>query len=351
MKTVSIVLFNITDGHGTDRAVSQLANLLAASGDYRINVISCLSKPEDRSYFDLHPAVTLYNLGFALKTKLDYFGIIRRIAQICRQTQTDFVLGTTHALNSILIGVRMRHLKRIACEHMNYDAAPLYSRAIRRIAYKKLDALVLLTESDRAHYRFHPKTCVIPNAIPTQTASASLKNPVFLAIGRYTEQKGFDLLIEAFSKMHPAAPQWQLRIVGSGEDEPQYRRLIEKYGLTDAVCLVPPTKQIAEEYLNAGVYVLSSRWEGFGLVLAEAKSFGLPSVAFNCKEGPADILRDGTDGFLVPPNDIDALANRMAQLANDETLRARFGQAAKQDAVRYAPETIFQKWDALFRSF
>ena len=139
--------------------------------------------------------------------------------------------------------------------------------------------------------------------------------------------------------------------MGSGEDEPKYRSLIQKYGLEAAVTLVPPTKQIAEEYLHAGIYVLSSRWEGFGLVLAEAKSFGLPSVAFNCKEGPADILHDGIDGYLVPPNDVNALANRMAQLANDETLRIQMGMAAMQDAVRYAPETIFQKWDALFRNF
>lgn len=348
MKSVAILIGNITLGNGTERAVSNLANSLSLYGDYFVHIISCSSVQGSSPYFLLNDKIIVHHIGITLSNKFNYFQLRREVIYICKNNKIDFLLGTTHSLNSILAGINILGLKVIACEHMNYFAAPWYSRIIRRFAYKKLDAVVLLTEKDRTHYSFCKHTFVIPNCVPQQETRSSCDNKVILAVGRYTKQKGFDMLIQAFSLIHELIPDWRLRIVGQGEDEYLLKKLIVNYNLSDSIDLIPPTKAINKEYINAGIFALSSRWEGFVLVLTEAKSFGLPSVSFDCPEGPSDILIDKVDGFLVPPNDIKEFSQKLLKLAVDADLRKKFGIAAKEDIKRLSPIGVFEKWNSLF---
>lgn len=350
MKTISIIIQDISRGNGTERAVTNLVNSLCAYGDYKVHIISCCSSQSDSPYFELDGTVTVHHLGISLTRKRNCIRIKCAVEKICDESKTDFLLGTTHALNSVMACVRVRGLKKVACEHMVYAAAPFYSRLARRLAYPRLDAVVLLTNADAGHYGFidQKKRYVIPNSVPQTEESAACENKIMLAVGRYTRQKGFDMLIRAFAMVHRRIPGWTLRIVGQGEDEGLLRSLIQENSLEDKVELVPPTKDIKAEYLRAGMFVLSSRWEGFVLVLTEAKDAGLPSVAFNCPEGPADILRDGRDGFLVEPGNMEEFGERIVRLANDDGLRKEFGRAAKEDIKRLSPESVFALWDRLF---
>lgn len=351
MKTVSIIIGDISKGNGTERAVTNLVNSLCEYGKYKVNILSCSSHDSDTPYFELNNSITVYHLGLSLAKKLNYIVLQKKIKKICIETKTDFLLGTTHALNSIMAGIKVKGLKKIACEHMVYAAAPVYSRIARRFAYPKLDAVVLLTENDKKSYSFCKNTYVIPNSVPQIEESALCENKILLGVGRYTKQKGFDMLIKAFSLVHEQLPEWKLRIVGKGEDEDLLKNLIQENGLQGKVELVPPTKNIKDEYLRAGMYVLSSRWEGFVLVLTEAKAAGLPAVSFRCPEGPADIIKDGKDGFLVDPENIEQFSQRIVQLAKDENLRKQFGHAAKEDIKRLSPQTVFLLWDKLFKGF
>ncbi len=350
MKNVAFIIGNFSHGNGTERAVTNLANSLCEYGDYSVEIISCETDNGAVPYFEIDKSVKIHHLNLSLAKKSNYLKVSRRITAICKDEKIDFLLGTTHALNSIMALIHLVGLKKIACEHMNYAAAPLYSRIARCFAYPKLDAVVLLTKADAAHYTFidKKKKFVIPNSVPIHKESSDCKNKVMLAIGRYTYQKGFDMLIDAFNIAHSECPEWKLRIVGGGEDKELLKAKISEYKLENAVELVPFTKNIQAEYLNAGMYVLSSRFEGFVLVLVEAKDAGLPSVAFNCPEGPADIICDGKDGFLVEPNNIAEFAKRMADLANDEPLRKKFGAYGKKDVKRLSPEAVFKMWDKLF---
>lgn len=349
MAVISIIIGDISKGNGTERAVTNLANSLCTYGDYKVNILSCSSKTLDVLYFELHSSIRTYNLNISLGKKINYFKLQSEIRKVCIETQTNFLLGTTHALNSIMVGIKIKGMKKIACEHMNYAADPIYSRIARRYAYPKLDAVVLLTENDRKNYMFCKNTYVIPNSVPQMTESSTCENKILLAIGRYTKQKGFDMLVNAFALVHKQMPDWKVRIIGQGEDEGLLKKLIKDNDLQDKIELIPPKKNIKDEYLQAGMYVLSSRWEGFVLVLIEAKSAGLPSVSFDCPEGPADILRDGTDGFLVEPENIEEFGSRILQLASDEKLRKEFGHAAKEDIKRLSPEKVFYEWDRLFK--
>lgn len=346
---ITIVLGGISDGNGTDRAVVNLANSLCEySNDYKVQLVSCCTPKGTKSYFELNENIKLYNLDLNIQNKFAYVKLIKLLNQICNETHTDFLLGTTHAFNSILPFVKCNGIKRIGCEHMNFDAAPFYSKIARRFAYPKLNAVILLTEADRKHYSFCKNTYVIPNCVNIYEESSTCKNTIMLAVGRYTYQKGFDMLIDAFSIAKEKCPGWKLRIVGGGEDEELLRKKIKIYHLEDKVELVPFTKNIKSEYLNAGMYLLSSRFEGFVLVLVEAKEAGLPTVAFNCPEGPADIVCNGKDGFLVEPNNINEFAKYMIKLANDEQLRKQFGAYGKEDIKRISPENVFNLWNDLF---
>ncbi len=348
MKNIAIIIGNFSRGNGTERAVTNLANSLCAYGEYSVEIISCETNDGTVPYFEIDKSIKIHNLALSLAKKSNYLRIARQISAICKKEKTDFLLGTTHALNSIMTLVHLANLKKIACEHMNYAAAPFYSRIARRFAYPKLDAVVLLTNADRAHYSFCRNTFVIPNCIPIHKESSDCKNKIMLAVGRYTYQKGFDMLIDAFNIAHSECPDWKLRIVGGGKDEGLLKAKITGYKLENSVDLVPFTKNIQAEYLNAGLYVLSSRFEGFVLVLIEAKDAGLPTVAFNCPEGPADIVCDGKDGFLVEPNNVSDFAKRMVELANNEMLRKQFGAYGKEDVKRLSPESVFKMWDKLF---
>ena len=349
MKNVAIIIGNFSHGNGTERAVTNLASSLCAYGDYSVKIISCETNNDAVPYFKIDKDVKIYHLNLSLAKKSNYLKIARKINSLCKDEIIDFLLGTTHALNSIMVLINLPNLKKIACEHMNYAAAPFYSRIVRRFAYPKLDAVVLLTNADAAHYTFidKKKKFIIPNSVTIHNESSDCKNKVMLAVGRYTYQKGFDMLIYAFYLAHLECPDWKLRIVGGGEDEELLKVKIAEYKLENSVELVPFTKNIQAEYLNAGMYVLSSRFEGFVLVLVEAKDAGLPTVAFNCPEGPADIVCDGKDGFLVKPNNIAEFANRMTELAKDESLRKKFGAYGKKDVKRLSPEAVFKMWDKL----
>src|SRR5690606_10968225 len=135
-----------------------------------------------------------------------------------------------------------------------------------------------------------------------------------IAAGRFRGQKGFDMVIPAWAKAVEKHPDWHLRIFGSGERRAQLRNLIEKHHMYNHSVLLGVTDQLDEELAKASMYVLSSRFEGLPMVMLEAMSHGLPVVSFDCPTGPADVLTDGKEGLLVPPEDVDGLARAMSRL-------------------------------------
>ena len=213
---------------------------------------------------------------------------------------------------------------------------------------RRFDRFVVLTEEDKAYWGNLPNIAVIPNANTFATdRTADLDSRRVIAIGRYTHQKGFERLIEAWSLLAKDFPDWRLDIIGSGEEEGPLQTLIDKRRLNGLVSLTKPTKAIGQVYANASLLALSSRYEGLPMVLLEAQAFGLPIVAFACKCGPRDIVEEGETGFLVEEGDVEGLARQMAVVMRDEDLRKRMGAKAKRAAGRYAEEEVMRKWEAL----
>ena len=211
----------------------------------------------------------------------------------------------------------------------------------------RLQHFVVLSHEDAAAWPELKNLVVIPNSIhsfPQTTASMDTFRVV--AAGRYTHQKGFDLLLQAWAEIEEKHPQWHLDIYGSGDATP-YRNLIQTLGLHHVICH-DQTPNLQSEMLASSVFAFSSRYEGFGLVLAEAMACGLAVVSFACPCGPRDIINDGNDGLLVPPEDIKAFASALDKLMGDEALRVRLSQAARVSSQRFSEENIMQQWKKLF---
>ncbi|MBN2725410.1 MAG: glycosyltransferase family 4 protein [Deltaproteobacteria bacterium] len=216
---------------------------------------------------------------------------------------------------------------------------------------RKFDKVVLLTKKDQKNYPDLTNTIVIPNSLHKIPAiSSMLTNKKVLAIGRLNHQKGFDYLIQAWSIVIKSAPDWKLVIVGSGEDKLLLQNMIRNLRLEDSITIKPPTDKIENEYLESSIFVLSSRYEGFGLVLIEAMSYGVPCVSFDCPCGPDEIIQDKIDGLLVPVENLTKLADELILLMNNRDLLIKMGKKAKENVTRFKDDIILEKWISLYNS-
>ena len=219
-------------------------------------------------------------------------------------------------------------------------------RFLNKIKY--YDRLVVLTEEDRKDWGRKDNIVVIPNALtfyPKESADLSI--PRVIAVGRLSAQKGFDRLIAIWAEIEPYFPDWKLTIIGSGELQDTLERQIGLLKLK-SVEICPPRAEIIREYLGSSVYVLTSRHEGFPMVLHEAMACGLPVVAYTCKCGPRDIIQDRQDGFLIEEGDENEFVKRLSQLMADSSLRQKVGNEARRNIIRFALPSVMKKWENLF---
>ena len=188
----------------------------------------------------------------------------------------------------------------------------------------------------------------IPNAVPRVPGTPrDERQKVVLGAGRLTWQKGFDLLIDAFVPIAREHPDWQLRIYGDGNREQRLRRRILRHGVYNNVFLMGATQRLGEFMSRASLFALSSRYEGFGMVIVEAMSKGLPVVSFDCPRGPAEIIEPGRDGILVPPQDVAGMTQALLELIHESDKRKQYGAAAVEKAQKFEISAIGSQWEGL----
>lgn len=215
----------------------------------------------------------------------------------------------------------------------------------------RLDALVLLTKEDANSWEGVTKTFVIPNPTPFYPKeSSTCESHKAICVGRLNEQKGYEYLIDAWAIVSKRYPDWILNAYGSGEIKEDLQSRIDERGISEKLILNEPTSQIIEKYLESSLYIMSSRYEGFPMVLLEAMSCGLPCVSFNCPNGAKDLIENGKNGFLVDYLNVNELAEAICLLIDKESLRKQFGQEAKEDVQKYLPDSIMMLWVDLFES-
>lgn len=245
-------------------------------------------------------------------------------------------------------------VSRVTQEHISFRGRSSWARKALRSVAADLDALLTLTEEDRELWRKalgDTGTLVeaIPNASPFEVGEpAPLESKIVIAAGRLSNQKGFDRLVPAFAKVAEKFPDWQLHIYGTGPDKRKLRRAIREADVGENVILKGLVPGLEEEFRNASIYAMSSRYEGLPMVLLEAMSQGLPIVSFDCPEGPRQLITDDVNGLLVREGDVDALADALLRLIEEPSERHRMGLAGLERAQNYTAEAVVTRWEELF---
>jgi glycosyltransferase involved in cell wall biosynthesis len=265
------------------------------------------------------------------------------------------LIATRPGLNILAADLAVPGLITVGVEQMNLRS---HAKKLRRVMirrYRKLDGLAVLTSQDMERYEraFNggaPPMWRIPNTVrDVEPPQADMSAKRIFAAGRFTSQKGYDMLIAAFAPVAAAHPDWELKLCGRGVWTERLTRMVDELGLTGRVTLAGPTDDVPGEMAQASIYALSSRFEGFPLVLIEAMSKGMAVVAFDCPTGPADIVADHENGLLVPRKDVDAFSAALMEMVEDEELRRRCGAAAVETAREYTMSAIGPRWDEMLQ--
>lgn len=321
MKRICFFIGDLNNSGGTERVSSVITSELQRRG-YQIHMLSlqCGGKP----FFELADGIQVDHLfSTAGRGMLRLPLAIFRLRRYLQQHQIDILIGVESMLALYIlpavIGLKVRH---ICWEHFNYNVylGKASRRLARKLAARFADDVVTLTERDKqlwlANTTCKANITAIPNpvtiSLPTEMNPHKAK--LFLAVGRLTYQKGFDLLLHAWAQVAPLYPDWRLRIVGDGEDKTMLEQLRRELNIETSTELVPKTNNIAAHYQEAAFFVMSSRFEGLPLVLIEAQAYGLPVVSFDCDTGPAEIIQNS--GWIVKPNSIHAFSKSCKEAIN-----------------------------------
>lgn len=362
-KVVCFFIHNISNSGGTERVTTLIANQLSRN-DYSVRIISMFSD-DNQACFELDKAVTIHTLFEQRVRGLFSFPLVFwRLRKKLRQTSADVIINVDSILAFYSIPVSRlpgRRIRNVSWEHFNYriTLGKTLRSVARTMAAKYGDDVVTLTARDKtlwqkAHANLR-RVVAIANPAPktTQRVDGQRHNSkVVVAVGRFTPQKGFDLLIQAFDRVRRARTDWVLQIVGDGEDRDALAASIETLSLTEWITLVPATSDIGSVYRAAGVYVMSSRFEGLPMVLLEAASAGLPIVAFDCDTGPAEIVTPEL-GWLCEADNPDALASTLLvamETFEDPSAYQRMSRAASARAEHFDIDRITLKWIELLET-
>lgn len=221
-----------------------------------------------------------------------------------------------------------------------------------KLSINRYNSIVVLTEQDKnENWENNKKIIAIPNPIKSLPYKTStIENKKVIAAGRLTHQKNFASLIRSWNSVVNNHPDWSLEIYGNGAEYNNLLTLISNLKLEKHVFLKGHSYNILEEMANASIFTLTSTFEGFGLVIVEAMSCGLPVISYNCPCGPKDIISDGTDGFLVPLNDEQCLAEKINLLIENEALRKQMSEAALIKSQKFTAKEVISIWMNLFNT-
>jgi len=357
---ITFIIYGLGSG-GAERAVTGLANYWCHA--HEITIITLVkSKP----FYELDLKIKLRHCLEGPKQTTNIYstfsdGIKRtnRLINLLRYEQSEVVISFLMKTNMYALWAsKWLHIPCIVSERANHELnkLPKTQEKIRDFSYKFMTHLVVQTHGNKHYYEAtipSQKITVIPNGVSEslqieRSTIEKTKEHIILNVGAFRKAKAQDNLIRAFAQV--ANKNWRLVFVGDGSNLTNCINLTQQLGLTEHVQFLGAQKNISQYYAKAQIFVFTSRHEGFPNALLEALYFGVPSISSNCPHGPADMITDGENGFLVPVGDVDALAKKMQVLMNSLELREKFRNKALESTKKYEMEYIAAQWMEVIKS-
>lgn len=355
MKNICFFSGDITRSGGTERVGSVVANELVKNEEYNICFLSLWEKHQS-SFYDIAENIKRYKLFENEVSGKKILSYIKSIRKFVKSNEIDVLIDIDGILDMYSIpAVRKTKCKVISWEQFNYYQNPdgNYRKITRKWAAKWADAIVVLTDEDKGYYekelKIRGKLQRIYNPIEQgeQIKDYKAESKTIISAGRLTYQKGFDMLLDIARKVFQKHSDWKWIICGDGEDRKVLEDKITEYHLEDYVILKGNVENIEEYYQQSAMFVLTSRFEGFGLVLTEAKRMGLPCISFRCPAGPAEIIEDGVNGYLIDCFDIETMADRISELIEDNEKRISFSNNALIETDKFDIINVAKQWEKL----
>ena len=357
---ITLVIYSLNAG-GAERVMSTMANFWAEK-NWTVNLLT-LDSPDAQPFYKLHPAVRHRALGLASVSKNPLAAMARNLHRVrllrraIRETEPDVVLSSMSQTNVLTLfatgGMKVPVIVREA-NNPYLSAIGKQWILLRRWTYRKAARVVLLSQDSLSYFSDAVKrrAMVIPNPvmIAAQSRSANSSNgelKTIIAMGRFVPQKGFEMLLQAFARIAEKHPGWSLEILGDGPLRAELESLAEKLGVAAHVRMPGVTKEPWDKLRQADLFVMSSRFEGFPNALCEAMACGLPAISFDCRTGPAEIIRNGVDGVLVPAENVGALGDAMERLMNDPKQREALAARAPEVLERFGLQKVMGIWETV----
>lgn len=353
MKNICFLIGNLNNSGGTERVTSLIANNLVRQG-YNTYILSL--NEGDSPFFELHQDIKIHSIhSQKLSMKRHYINTVINIRKFVKKhkIETLIVVDSMACIFTIPALFRLK-LNHICWEHFNF--LNNNNRKLRDIG-RKLAALfcskvITLTQKDKILWETHLKNIKaeiisLPNPTPYGGLfhTPNKDSKIILTIGRLVHVKGYDLLIDVWANICKLNQEWSLKIVGSGEEEEKLKMKVKQLNISHRVIFVPENKNIEEHYKTSAFFCLSSRYEGFPMVLLEAQSFGLPLIAFDCNTGPSDIINHRENGFLVNNQDVKDLEKYLLEAINlDSDTYHQFCRNSRSRALNFSLDKIVTKW-------
>lgn len=348
---------------GLERVLSIKASYFVDNMGYEVDVITLNSLGESL-FYPFSSKIKLHDISVSGNSFKYIYKYVKGIFAIVHKVKPDVVLVCDDGLKGFFIPLIIGKTKPIIYERhvskeieMHHDYSFFKKTIIKgkwflmEFLSKKFNAFVVLTEGNKKEWTTLENIKVISNPLSFYPEeSSSLENRKVIAVGKQSYQKGYDLLLKAWRLVVDKYPNWHLDIYGKKEVASDLENLAQKLNIDTTISFHNPEKDIQQKYLESSIYVMSSRYEGFGMVLIEAMACGVPCVSFNCNYGPSDIITDGIDGYVVEKQDCIALAAKIIALIKDENLRKEMGLKAKANVKRYLAINILKQWDDLFKN-
>lgn len=343
----------ITGSGGLERVLSIKASMLAEEYHYDVSIMT-LNEPLAPPFYEFSPKVKILPIQFTKSTALNYIVNYRKeIQKLVNQCKPDIICVCDDGLKGFLlpklIKTRAKWIyERHASIYFNVNESyrsRLQTKLMQRLS-NNFDRFVVLTPSNINEW--HNNVIAISNPLSFDSQINDHISKSIIVVGSHSYNKGYDILLEIWKQIEDSYPEWELNIYGKIDDDQVFIKQSKLLNLK-RVNFHQPVKDIQEKYKQSSIMLMTSRTEGFGMVLIEAMACGLPCISFDCPSGPRDIIQDGQDGFLIENGDKKSFQQKLEALMSNAELRKTMGARASKNVMRFSANNIVAQWDKLFR--